>query len=667
MEEIMRKLQPNDFKNYTFLSQIEYSPDGKHAAFVRHQVDMDENKYLSNIYILELDSLNVRKLTSFDEEKNFKWLNHEEILFAAQRDESDKKKKEDFEEFTQIYKINIHGGEAIKHIHFNKNVSSYEILGSGKILGIASFDQNKKEFQDLTDTEITAEKERLKEERDYEVLEEIPYWSNGGGFTSKKRSRLALFDELGTFITYLVSEDTNVQSLKLNKDKNLGVFISSTFIGKESLYNDVSIYHEGEVLELDLPQLSISDADFLNDDLLILSASDMKNLGINENAKFYTYDLPSKKLELITPDLDISLYSSVGSDSRYGGGKSSEVENEDLYFTTTQGINSHIYKINASGEINPLMTEEGSVDCLDVHESSMLYIGMKNTTLQEVYLYRDGESKKITSFNDWVTEEITLSKPLPLTLQRENLPDIDGFVLKPVDYKEGQKYSTLLQIHGGPKTVYGTVYYHELQLFANLGYFVIFSNPRGSDGKGDDFSDIRGKYGDIDYEDLMAFTDLALKTYPDMDEDNLFVTGGSYGGFMTNWIIGHTHRFKAAASQRSISNWISMFNTTDIGYYFADDQTAASPWENHDKMWDQSPLKYANQVKTPTLFIHSEEDYRCWLTEGLQMFTALKYHNVDSRLCLFRGENHELSRSGKPKHRLRRLNELVNWFEQYQS
>ncbi|NLB20555.1 MAG: S9 family peptidase [Clostridium sp.] len=663
----MRKLKTDDFKNYTYLSQIEYSFDGKYAAFLRHQVDMDENKYLSNIYILELDSLNVRKLTSFDEEKNFKWLNNDEILFAANRDEKDKKKKEDFEEFTQLYKINIHGGEAIKDIRFNKNVSSYEILNSGKILGIASFDPNKKEFQDLTVTQITAEKERLKEEKDYEVLEEIPYWSNGGGFTSKKRSRLGLFDEKGTFVTYLVSEETNVESLKLNKNKNLGVFISSTFIGKESLYNDVSIYNEGEVLKLELPHLSISYADFLNDDSLILSASDMKNLGINENSKFYTYDLTSKKLELITPELDMALHSSVGSDSRYGGGKSREVENENLYFTSTQGISSYINRINKSGEITPLMIEEGSVDCLGVHESSVLYIGMKNSTLQEVYLYKDGESKKITSFNDWVTEEVMLSKPLPLILKQENLLDIDGFVLKPVDYKEGQKYPTLLEIHGGPKTVYGSVYYHELQLFANLGYFVVFCNPRGSDGKGNDFSDIRGKYGDIDYDDLMAFTDLALKTYQDMDENNLFVTGGSYGGFMTNWIIGHTHRFKAAASQRSISNWISMFNTTDIGFYFADDQTDASPWENHDKMWDQSPLKYADQVKTPTLFIHSEEDYRCWLTEGLQMFTALKYHNVDSRLCLFKGENHELSRSGKPKHRLRRLNELINWFEQYQS
>ncbi|HZJ99116.1 MAG TPA: prolyl oligopeptidase family serine peptidase, partial [Tissierellaceae bacterium] len=161
------------------------------------------------------------------------------------------------------------------------------------------------------------------------------------------------------------------------------------------------------------------------------------------------------------------------------------------------------------------------------------------------------------------------------------------------------------------------------------------------------------------------FTDLVLEKYDFIDKDRLGVTGGSYGGFMTNWIIGHTDRFKAAVSQRSISNWISKFGTTDIGYFFVDDQIRATPWNGFEKLWEHSPLKYANKVTTPTLFIHSEEDYRCWLPEGIQMFTSLKYHGVESRLCVFKGENHELSRSGKPKSRIRRLKEMSDWFDRY--
>ena len=204
-----------------------------------------------------------------------------------------------------------------------------------------------------------------------------------------------------------------------------------------------------------------------------------------------------------------------------------------------------------------------------------------------------------------------------------------------------------------------------MQGCANVGYFVFVRNPRGGDGRGNEFADIRGRYGKEDYSDLMKFTDVVLKKYPQIDVNKVGVTGGSYGGFMTNWIIGHTDRFAAAASQRSISNWISMAYISDIGYYFAEDQVASTPWTDMDLMWEQSPLKYADKVKTPTLFIHSDEDYRCPIAEGWQMFSALKYHGVEARLCMFKGENHELSRGGKPLHRQRRLDEITDWFEKY--
>lgn len=661
----MRNLAIDDFKNYKFLSGIEHSPDGKHAAYVLHEVDLEENKYLSNLHLLHLDSNETRKLTAFNKESSFKWLDDENILFTTIRDEKDKEESESLKEFTQVYKINIHGGEADKFVRFNKKVSSYEVLHNGIFLASAYYDNNSKDQSTLDEKELADELKRLKEEKDYEVLEEIPYWSNGSGYTSRKRNRLSLFDEKGQFIKYLSGEYTNIENIKLNDKKDQAVILSSTFMDKEDLYNELSIFDGVAVIKLETSGLSISYAEFLSENMLILTATNMKTYGINENSKFYTYNLGSGELKLITKDLDISMYSSVGSDSRYGNGKSRVIDNEALYFTTTKGSDSHIMKIAADGEIKEVMTEEGSADALSVKDGNILFIGMKNTSLQEIYKVENGKSVKLTSYNDWIKEEINLSTPEPLSYTLEDGRTIDGFILKPSDYEEGKKYPALLEIHGGPKTVYGSVFYHELQYFASCGYFVIFCNPRGSDGKGNSFSDIRGLYGGIDYEDLMNFTDLSLETYKDIDEDLLFVTGGSYGGYMTNWIIGHTDRFKAAASQRSISNWISMFNTTDIGFYFADDQTAASPWENHDKMWEQSPLKHADKVKTPTLFIHSDEDLRCWIAEGLQMFTALKYHGVDARLCMFRGENHELSRSGKPKHRVRRLKEMDEWFKKY--
>lgn len=161
----------------------------------------------------------------------------------------------------------------------------------------------------------------------------------------------------------------------------------------------------------------------------------------------------------------------------------------------------------------------------------------------------------------------------------------------------------------------------------------------------------------------MKFTDAVLAAYPDIDQTRLGITGGSYGGFMTNWVIGHTDRFKAAASQRSISNWLSFEHMSDIAPEFCVDQVGASEDDNPEKVWLHSPLKYVKNVKTPTLFLNSDEDYRCPVEEGMQMFHALMSHGVESRMVVFHGENHELSRSGRPKNRLSRLNEIQKWFD----
>ena len=176
---------------------------------------------------------------------------------------------------------------------------------------------------------------------------------------------------------------------------------------------------------------------------------------------------------------------------------------------------------------------------------------------------------------------------------------------------------------------------------------------------------MKGDFGGRDYDDIMAFVDAAIAQFDYIDKDRLGVTGGSYGGVMTNWIIGHTDRFRAAASQRSISNWVTLEAISDIGYNFGLGYIGADPWTDIDELWKKSPLAYANKVKTPTLFIHSDEDYRCPLPEGLQMYSALQYFGVPSRIVIFKNENHELSRSGRPLNRIKRLQEITNWFDKY--
>jgi len=162
----------------------------------------------------------------------------------------------------------------------------------------------------------------------------------------------------------------------------------------------------------------------------------------------------------------------------------------------------------------------------------------------------------------------------------------------------------------------------------------------------------------------MAAVDYAMEQYDFIDQDRLGVTGGSYGGFMTNWIVGHTNRFKAAVTQRSISNWISFYGVSDIGYYFTDWQIQAG-LDNIEKLWHHSPLKYVDNMQTPLLILHSEKDYRCPIEQAEQLFIALKHRKKETKFVRFPESNHELSRSGKPALRINRLEYIRDWFVEY--
>ena len=664
----MEKLKIDDFTRYNFLSGIKHSPDGRHGCYVVHQTDFDQNKYLSNLWILDLEKNNCYQLTSFDTERSFLWLDNETIAFPDIRDPKDKEKKDAGEEFTQFYRINLHGGEALKLFRINRNVKSIKMLNENTFLFTSSYNSNQKDLCLLCDEEKTKELKARKEEKDFEVLEEIPFWSNGGGFTNRKRSRLYSYNRISGEVTAVTEPFANVEQYNLNSSKTKAVIIHNTFKDKAELTDSIAVLDiAGNKLEeiKAFENMNCSYANFISDTQLIVRATDMKRYGMQEHGKFYIYDLNTKDIKCITPELDLAVTNSVGSDCRLGGATTNQVEGECIYFVTTEGHSSYLNRMDKTGAIEKLTDFEGSVDDISVKGEDILYIGMKHTKLQELYRIEGKAEKQMTRVNEWVYAEKQLSRPEHISFEVERGVLIDGWIIKPVGMEEGKKYPAILDIHGGPKTVYGTVYFHEMQYWANEGYAVFFCNPRGSDGKGNPFADIRGKYGTIDYEDIMKFTDEVLKCCSFIDADRIGVTGGSYGGFMTNWIIGHTHRFKAAATQRSISNWVSMHGTTDIGYYFAEDQIAATPWSNQEKLWEHSPLKYADRVKTPLLVIHSEEDYRCWLVEGLQMFTALKLHGVEARLCMFRGENHEMTRSGKPKSRLRSLKEITEWFNKH--
>jgi dipeptidyl aminopeptidase/acylaminoacyl peptidase len=298
---------------------------------------------------------------------------------------------------------------------------------------------------------------------------------------------------------------------------------------------------------------------------------------------------------------------------------------------------------------------------------TMVFLANDFQHLDDVYVSAlDGSGERqLTHLNATLWNDLQLATVERLPYKSSDGWDIDGFLVKPLGWQSGKKYPMVLSIHGGPAGQYGVEWYHEFQVYAARGWAVFFCNPRGSTGYGQKFEHgIVNNWGGMDYQDVMAGLDAAIRENSWIDTERLGVTGGSYGGYLTNWILGHTTRFKAAVTLRSLSNFISDDGTRDGAYGHQDDFKGLL-FDHFDQYWEASPLKYAKNVKTPTLILHSDNDFRVPIEQGEQWFRALKHYGVTAELVIFPRENHNLTRTGEPKHLVESLNWQCYWFDRF--
>jgi dipeptidyl aminopeptidase/acylaminoacyl peptidase len=341
-----------------------------------------------------------------------------------------------------------------------------------------------------------------------------------------------------------------------------------------------------------------------------------------------------------------------------------------LYFETGYKGTSQLIRVDlASRRAAPITTGDRTVHALDVCDQTGRFVYAVNDPTHPDDLYVSDASgrneRQITHVNDALQKQLALVPVERVPYKGADGWDVDGFIMKPVGWEPGKKYPMILSIHGGPAGQYGFDWYHEFQVYASRGWAVFFTNPRGSTGYGEKFErGIELNWGGKDYIDIMNGVDTALAKFSWIDRDRLGVTGGSYGGFMTNWILGHTARFKAAVTLRSISNFVSDDGTRD-GQYGHTDDFGGDIFEKFDLYWDRSPLKYVKNVKTPTLVLHSDADYRVPIEQGEQWYRALRHYGVTSEIVFFPRENHNLTRTGEPKHLVESLNWQVYWFDEY--
>jgi dipeptidyl aminopeptidase/acylaminoacyl peptidase len=269
---------------------------------------------------------------------------------------------------------------------------------------------------------------------------------------------------------------------------------------------------------------------------------------------------------------------------------------------------------------------------------------------------------RITNHNEGVRRGSGMIEPEEFRFKSFDGTETEGWLMKPADWREDRKYPMILSIHGGPHGMYGYSFNSSFQVYAARGYAVLYLNPRGSNGYGQRFSDgTVNEWGGGDYRDLMTGVDEALRRNAWIDQSRLGVTGGSYGGFMTNWIITQTPRFKAAVAVASLSNLISFYSTS-LYQDLIHSEFGGFPWDNFDLLWQWSPLRYVRQAQTPTLFIHGEQDNDVHITQAEEMYMGLRRRGVDTVLVRYPREGHGLR---EPKHRVDALERTLAWFDKY--
>lgn len=319
-----------------------------------------------------------------------------------------------------------------------------------------------------------------------------------------------------------------------------------------------------------------------------------------------------------------------------------------------------LIRVTPGGDVSPEVSGARVVSSFDVATGKIVFAASTTRCPGEVYVTGSGKEVQVTSLND---SDLGLIEPEHHTVESDG-NEIDVWLYLPPGT---QKVPVLLNIHGGPASQYGFGFFDEFQVYASAGYGIVACNPRGSTGRGLDFTRavIGDGWGTVDRADIGAAVDSALERSPRLDAERLGVMGGSYGGFLTAWLIGKESRWKSAVVERALLSWNSFAGTSDIGGTFPYSYTRASYPDDWDRWWELSPLSIANDVTTPTLIIHAEDDLRCPIEQAEQYFMALMRNGTVTEFLRFPGEGHEMSRSGSPLHRMERFEAILDWHERH--
>ncbi|MEI2281554.1 S9 family peptidase [Paenibacillus polysaccharolyticus] len=668
-----RGMTSEDLYQLTWVNDPVPSPQGGHLVYVSRQVNEKHDGYRSHLRLLHLDSRKDRPFTSGENDHSPAW-SPDGAQLAFIREVQGK---------SQVWLIASDGGEAQQISHLQHGVSSFLWAPDGGTLLVKSSVEmiDKKPDSMSAEGYNTDHKENsLPQEI---IVDRIRMKSDSGGLCNGKRSHLFVIAPISAEAIPVTTGHYDIGDYAWSPDgKRIAWITEMPEEGADhSDFKLTNHVYTSRPDGSDLQQLTPEGYTFYrlsyapDAQSLALLASD-RSYGNATLAKLYTLPISGGTPECLSADWDVQLNHNLVGDMRSHLVTTGPLYSRDgssiLCLATIHGsVRIARFALDGSGA-DYILPDECEIYQFAELAQGQIVAAVANTQHPgDLYLYEQPwnpeiKSVRLTNSNPQLEQDIWLSTPETFWFDSSDGLQLQGWIMKPHGIVDGVKVPTILEIHGGPHMMYGYTFMHEFQLLVAQGYAVMYLNPRGGLGYGQQFVNAcREDYGGGDYRDLMESVDYALSHYAFIDPSRLGVTGGSYGGFMTNWIVGHTNRFKAAVTQRSICNWLSFYGVSDIGYFFTEDQIGGNAWEDTEKLWKHSPLAYVGNMQTPLLILHGEQDLRCPIEQAEQLYVALKRRKQTTRLVRFPGANHELSRSGNPHLRVRRLEHIVGWFNEY--
>ena len=643
---------PEDLTRIQFVTDPQLSPDGRRAAFVVTTLSEERDEYLSNIWVVDVAGGAPRRFTAGPRrDLEPRWSpDGSRLAFLSERTAKDK---------LQLYVMPADGGEPTKLTALDNGVSAIAWAPDGARLAFVSAVGGYKEPE--------GEDEKRKS-RPARVITSVKYRFNGEGFIYDRRPHVFVVSLDGASPTQITDGDFIDADPTWSPDGESLVFASARHGARDD--DDASDLWRvpakgGTPQRLTATAGPVMLPAFSPDGRAIAFLARAELNAYGRNVQLFTVPADGGQATCVTSALDRSCGALHVRPSWSPDGRSLTVAAED------RG-DIGLWRVAATGSAAPQRIVGGERVLNGFSASAdgrtLAFAASRTVAPAEVFVCGadGGDERRLTDLNRAWVESVALSAPERFRFTRAGF-ELDVWVVRPAGFVAGQRYPTLLNIHGGPHAQYGHNFFDEFQVYAGAGYAVVYTNPRGSQGYGEAFTQaVVGDWGGGDYADVMAALDEALARYPFIDPERLGVLGGSYGGFLTSWTVGHTKRFKAACSERAVNCQYTMFGTSDIGHSFNVVELGGPlPWEDMARYIERSPLTYAKDMTTPLLILHSEDDLRCPIEQGEQLFVALKKLKREVRFVRFPGENHEMSRSGKPRHRLERFRHILEWFAKY--